>query len=305
MLFRREKFNIRRFGSRELRLRINRVHTRRRTFGGPSTSRISRIFTLFKRAKVWKTSLAVFFLLAVYFLFVSNFMLVSNASFAGNNQVSTDRLGEIFEQNAAGRRFLIRKNHFVFMTEGRLNRMFAGVNEIKRVNSNRKWPNGVEIQITERNPGFVLNTGGKSYLIDDEGMAVNESSMPGLPAVVNLNNDELKIGDAALPLKLAAFILSMHRTWPAKINSEIAGIKISKLDSSEVQFDSQESWAVFFDINRSVISQLNNLSIILSQQIPIKDRSKLAYIDLRSDKWVYYCFRGTACSQEPIPVASP
>jgi hypothetical protein len=58
-----------------------------------------------------------------------------------------------------------------------------------------------------------------------------------------------------------------------------------------------------FDTTRSVITQLNDLSVLLNKQIAAKDRARLAYIDLRLAKWAYYCFKATPCHQEVIEPA--
>ena len=82
---------------------------------------------------------------------------------------------------------------------------------------------------------------------------------------------------------------------------EIKEAKVPGIAASEAQFVTSEGWGVFFDVNRSVASQLSNLSLLLSRQIPAKDRNRLAYIDLKLPKWAYYCFKNTPCSSVSKP----
>lgn len=66
-----------------------------------------------------------------------------------------------------------------------------------------------------------------------------------------------------------------------------------------MQFVSSEGWEVFFDINRAVDSQLSNLNLIITRQVPAKNRLELAYIDMRVDKSVYLCYKSSACVEQP------
>jgi len=120
-----------------------------------------------------------------------------------------------------------------------------------------------------------------------------------LVLVIDQAQEDVVVGEVLSNPKLTAFILSMYRSWPKKVSSGVTVVKIASKTSQEVQFESAEGWSAFFDVNRSALSQLGNLSLILSRRIPQEQRENLAYIDLRLEKWVYYCFNNTPCSSEP------
>jgi len=145
-------------------------------------------------------------------------------------------------------------------------------------------------------------------LIDDEGIVVNQIDSSSAPKNMLIVEDQLTedfaSGEILHNAKLAAFVLSMSKQWDSKINTPVSLVKFPGKESSEVQFVTKEGWAVFFDTTRPVASELKDLVVLLNIQIAAKDRGNLAYIDLRLDKWAYYCFKAAACSQQPQPDAA-
>jgi cell division septal protein FtsQ len=198
--------------------------------------------------------------------------------------------------------FLIPQNHYLFMNRGRVDKIVtAAIADVREVTkTTRHWPNGIDIEISERKPGFALIVKGKSFIVDEEGTVMEQAVAADLPQVVDELEDDIVVGEILPNPKATAFIVSMAKNWTTKIDSPVVGIKIPGKASTEVQFTSADGWSAFFDINRPVLVQLSSLALILSKQIAPKDRAKLAYIDLRSDKWVYYCFKATPCSVEPV-----
>lgn len=261
------------------------------------------IFPSLGRGKV-KYAAGLILLVIFYYLVVSDRLLVTELTLAGNNQVSYEQVKSVLDAAANNRLLLMRQNHYLLMTRGRVNRMVTKsipeVREVVRVN--RTWSNQIEIEIAERNPGFVLSVRDRKFLVDEGGVVLKEViEENGLPLVFNQSQeDEVVVGELLSNAKMVAFILSMHRTWDSKMEAKIAAIKIPSKGSYEVQFTAASGWTAFFDVNRPVAVQLESLSVILNKQIAAKDKARLAYVDMRSEKWVYYCFTGSACAQQPV-----
>jgi hypothetical protein len=168
---------------------------------------------------------------------------------------------------------------------------------IKEVKTTRSWPDKINIEITERNPALSFSVKDKNYLIDDQGFVVKELTAPSSQLnIVDAVDDNINIGET-INGKLIPFIISMEKSWPGRVAVPLSFGRIPGKGSSEVEFITTEGWSAFFSTDRPVNSQLNNLGLILSKQIPARDRAKLAYIDLRLAKWAYYCYKQTPCQQ--------
>ena len=242
--------------------------------------------------------------LLIYFLIISDALLIKEVTVRGNTQVSTAQIDEVLSANANSRLFFIKKNHFLLMSEGRVNKLLTkGIPTIKSItNSDRKWPNKITIEIVEHTPGFVIESNGNYFLIDDEGVIVEEVQDPKSFLVVHDQlTESFARGDRLPNQKLVPFIMTMNKSWNSKITTPIDTIKFPGKSSTEVQFITTTGWAVLFDTGRSVAVQLSDLSVILSKQIRASELPNLAYIDLRLNKWAYYCFKQSPCEQQPIP----
>src|SRR3989344_840929 len=147
-----------RFGSMEFRNKIKaagnykRVYLKNEGKSKFSIIRIICVITLF---------------LLIYFLIISDALLIKEVTVRGNTQVSTAQIDEVLSANANSRLFFIKKNHFLLMSEGRVNKLLTkGIPTIKSITtSDRKWPNKITIEIVEHTPGFVIESNGNYFLI--------------------------------------------------------------------------------------------------------------------------------------------
>lgn len=276
----------------------------KRIYMGSRSGFFSHLLSLFTwRSKLFRAVLIVAVLFLFYYLFISDRFVITEVVLAGNKQVSAEQMQGVMDSLSNDRWLLIKKNHYLLMTQSRLNaELTARLSDVKEVsNTDRQGLHKIVIEIKERNPGFVFVVKGRKFLIDDGGSVVKEvAENPGLIEVVDQIEEDLVSGELLPNPKLVAFILSMQKSWSSKINSNITSVKVPGKGSSEVQFSTSEGWSAFFDVNRSVASQLSNLSAVLAKQIPVSDRAKLAYVDMRSEKWVYYCYKGAPCNAEAV-----
>jgi cell division septal protein FtsQ len=302
----------RRFGTKDFQSKVKQAQTYKRSSPVGSLNRKNRWVVLMGfRSKFFRIAWGIGLVTLAYFFIFSDFLKVDSLELVGNEKVTTEQVQTVLSNLGTRRTALVPKSNFFLLTRGRFNESLTqAVPLIKEVKSyKRVWPNKIVVEIDERNPGFVLRSNEQDYLVDDEGMVVKlNPDTQNLPLV---NDTVVENFDVGLPLpntKMVAFILSIHKQWPGKISTALAETKIPGKASNEVQIVTQEGWGVFFDTNRSVSSQLGNLSLILSNQVPTKDRPNLAYIDLRLSKWAYFCYKNTPCvagAQEPQPTVEP
>ena len=296
----------RRYGSKEFQNKIKKAQNYKRVFD-PRT----RGFIAVVLHKLYLDSILVKLVLLLivggsgYYLFFSPYFLVTQVEVANAVQVHTEQAQTIIDEQSNSRWFFIPKNHMIFMSATNLQHLIAEKYPlVKAVNKHKRlWPNKIYLELEERHPGFALSINSKLYLVDEEGLVVKELQDPeGLPLVIDTVIEPVELEERLNNIKMVGFVLSGARTWPSKINSEIKEIRVPGKASTQVQFISSEGWGVFFDVNRSAESQLTNLSTILTRQIPAKERLNLVYIDLRFDKWAYYCYKNSPCeAQEQVP----
>ncbi len=298
MLWFRRKRKIdpkRRYNSREFRLRVKRAESYKRPFI-PLVGASQFSFRFLRYAVL------ALVLTAGYFLLISRYFLVTEVSIAGNQAVPAAQIEQAVVLAGNQRFLLIPKNHILLLGKGRTNQIVIDnlffIREV--VSVDRLWPNKIAIEVRERRPGFVLEVPSGKFLVDEDGLVVKASDgVETLPHVVDQTQEDVVIGEVLPNPKLTPFIISMFQAWPNKLTSNIAHIQIAKKSTQEIQFVSSEGWSVFFDVNRSAQSQLTDLAVVLARQIPLSERGRLAYVDLRLEKWVYYCYKATPCASVP------
>lgn len=293
----------RRYGGKEFQNKIKKAQSYKRVFDPTGRGiRAAIVRALRLDSFLVRLVLTAVILGGGYFLFISPYFLVTQLSVSGNEQVQTAQIEQVFRDEARGRNIFVPKNHLLVLSKSRMQKMLSSqlplVKEIKRYK--RVWPNKIEMEIVERHPGFALTVDGRIYLVDDGGLIVKElSDAQGLPVVLDQVSEPIEAGERLNNAKLVGFLLSASRQWTGKINSQIKEIKIPGKAATQAQFMSTEGWGVFFDISRPAEVQLSNLALILNRQIPAGRRLQLAYIDLRFDKWAYYCYKNQPCEAQP------
>ncbi|HYE22417.1 MAG TPA: FtsQ-type POTRA domain-containing protein [Verrucomicrobiae bacterium] len=289
----------RRFGTREFQSRVKEAQNYKRPYNPIDLNRPPRWMVIIGLKSKFYRVLWLGLIAAFAYLFMfSDLMLIDSVKVSGTNRVSQEQVLSAIDNFSGERTFFIPKNNFFLMSKARVNESLkSAIPLVKEIKSyKRTWPNRVELEVVERDPGFVLQVDDKKYLVDDEGVVIKDDAAGlDLPLVIDQVTENFDIGLPLPNTKMVAFILSMHKQWGTKINSPISIAKIPGKASNEVQIVSEEGWGVFFDTTRSVTSQLDNLSLVLSRQIPARERPNLAYIDLRLSKWAYYCFKNSPC----------
>jgi cell division septal protein FtsQ len=300
---RRKMEASRRFGSREFKNKIKKAQDYKRSFDPRNRGAMGELlhFLHLDSPLVALPTIGILGL-AFYYLFVSSYFLVTDVQVVGAQQVPAEQIKAAIQSSANSRWLFIPKNHLLLMSES--NTLEALAEEMPLIKEmakyRRVWPNGVKMEIVERKPGFAFNVNGRSYMVDEEGVVVKElDGANGLVTVYDQVTEDISPGERLNNTKLVVFIMSALKHWPTKINTNIKEIKVPGKASTQVQIVSNEGWGVFFDTTRPVESQVSNLSLILNRQIPASNRLRLAYIDLRFDKWAYYCYKNSPCESQP------
>ena len=243
--------------------------------------------------------------LIFYYLAISNRFLVREAeilddgfSRADVNQV----LGAMSGNRVA---LVIPSNHFLVFNQKRLlatlQKDFPEIRSVSRFH--KAFPNRVELELEKRRALFVWQSGNEYFMIDQDGAVFQQ--FPGLPAgeneilIVDKNASPVQIGQKLNIGKALGFIQNIQDQWLRYIHeTDITGFTLPSKQSSDILATTSTGFQIYFDLDRSVTIQLENLRLVLREQIRPETYSGLSYIDMRLATIAYYCYKDAPCALE-------
>lgn len=249
----------------------------------------------FGMAALWTVAGVV----AVYTLFFSSLHQIDEVRVTGMRDIGGDRL------EIAVREFLSRKtfrmfpgdNYFLFSgdrLEGDLAERFP---KLASVRVEKHFPHSIEVSVTERDRIFLWCSGGRCFLVDGDGCAADarfaeqEMNEPFLVRFTDESATPVAPGECFIPSGLPGSVLSIERglreefgfsvLLPATSPSRISG---------EIRFRVEEGWEVWLNAAIPPGKTFSALRAVLETEIPEGRRTKLRYIDLRTENKAFYSF---------------
>ena len=120
-----------------------------------------------------KITVAGFIFLIIYFILFSQFFLIKEIKIEGNKNILSSDIKEVINKNISQPvlKFIPGNNFFLNKDEDVETLLLNEFSEIKSVKLNKKFPDLLEIKITEKNPLIIWCRLDNCYYIDDNGIA--------------------------------------------------------------------------------------------------------------------------------------
>jgi len=240
-----------------------------------------------------------FFVGAIFYvLFFSPWTKISEVSVFGNETLEMSIIQEAVKGEMRGKYFnWLEKNNYLLIKEDKLeNNLVERFKKIKKVEVKKKFPDRLEISMEERKEFLVFCGGEKCFLLDEWGRVLSEISQEkfselgeNLTILKSEKSRELKVQDLVLGEGFSQYILEIKTELKNRLALE-AGKEVftPQLISGDLRFKTEEGWLVYFDKNIPVEKEIKMLETFLAEKLKDIPRENLEYIDLRSDKKIYY-----------------
>ena len=180
---------------------------------------------------------------------------------------------------------LIKKSIFFLKTK-KIEEAIRGDTAVKEVDVKLKYPDKVIVKIVEVKPSIIWITEGESFEIDDRGYVVGKNEKKDLPKVYDLLNIKVSLGERVASPTFVNYIIELNDNF-----EKITGVGVGKIIIydilSDVRVKSTSSWTAYFNASKDPVSQLKNLTRVLSE-VSNKSKKKLDYIDMRLETRIFY-----------------
>lgn len=179
----------------------------------------------------------------------------------------------------------LNKNLLIFSVpklEKEIKNEFLSIKEIK---ISKKIPDKLIVELKEREI-FAQYCAKDCFWVDKEGMIFEKTKESNLIKIGSkeIKNLGEKITDSQKMSKIASILDNLK-------NMEIGVVQIYFLNSTEIDFKTQDGFSIFFDLEKDSNWQIEKLKIAFEKEITKEKRKNLQYIDLRFGDFVNYKFK--------------
>lgn len=222
----------------------------------------------------------------VYFIFLSGIFQVKNIILINNRSVILEEvektLDPIYKKKLLNLEF---NNILFFKSQEAKSLLLKKYPRLSSIEIKRKFPDTLEIKVQEREGVIVWDIGDKRYLIDEEGVAFSEClGESNLPKVVDSKKLPIDLNSQIINSDFINFVLQLLEKLP-KENIAINSVTISE-SIYDIEIGTQKGYKIYFDIRRSLDSQINKLRTLLEKIGG--EVNYIQYIDLRIENKVFY-----------------
>lgn len=217
------------------------------------------------RPKFLAAVLIVALLFTLYEMFNADLFFVSALRVKGNRVVTRDEIDRV-----AG----LRGWNIFFVEPDAVVANIRTLPEFKQAQVYVDLPNVVQVYVTERNPRFVWEAGGKNYWVDDDGVAMRPRGMIGNGwQVRDAEGAAVKYGERVNTdaFNAAASLINAWKQAPRYFEwTRAHGLTLRD----------QHGWLVYFGSANQMPDKLTALQIVTTQLL--KDKRQVTFIDLGS-----------------------
>ncbi len=158
--------------------------------------------------------------------------------------------------------------------------------ELKDVTVSRRWPDGLAVSVTQKEPALGWSTGNQRYLLDRDGTIIGEfPDGSKLPIIIDGSNLPVKTGQQVVTARFITFSKAVAAGLPG------VGLAVREVRVQDTTFDLyvvvNKPYRLLFDTSRPAEDQLKDLKTVLAS-LTAQKKVPTDYIDLRISGKAYY-----------------
>lgn len=222
-------------------------------------------------------------IMGLAYIFYGNYFRVTDISISGNEEIEVSEIAD-YANSRLNRSKIIPFYNYWLVGEKFSNDIRDNF-YLKEVKFIKKFPNKITLEVKEKEPKFILNSGGQSYLLDDQGTNMGPLSDEKKEKFFDLlkikDNIGIDIIDADQLISTKE-IFVIYKTLNFLDKNGITFNNIEKNAFNEIAVILSGGVKIIFDVEENIDKQLGKLD-------GIKDDMKTAteYIDVRFGDKVY------------------
>lgn len=237
----------------------------------------------------------------IFSLFFSDFLRINRMELEGVEELEENKVNEVLLSYISGNYLkVIPKNNLIVSSERKLKeRLMRDFRKIKDVKIEKKFPDAINVKITERKSLILWCSGGPCYIVDENGYAYSgidldseEAKQNNLVKLVDNSAKPVNFGEYVLEREIAGLISNVNEELKKELNLDTEEEFFTQTRvSGDVKIRIKDGYALFIDARQPLEATLNTLKIFLENEDIKKKTKDLEYVDLKVEGKVYYKFK--------------
>lgn len=156
--------------------------------------------------------------------------------------------------------------------------------ELEKIKIQKGLPDTLKVTGQYYQSKIVWKSGGRSYLLNSDGVVIKEvEGATDLPIVLDNKDLAVSLGRQVISKNFIDFILEVYSQFADKIGFKIVNFEIDET-VFHVKALTDQGWYIKFDTTRNYQNQLDDLSKFLAE----KNLEIREYVDVRVEGRIYY-----------------
>ncbi|MBT4849675.1 FtsQ-type POTRA domain-containing protein [Candidatus Parcubacteria bacterium] len=237
--------------------------------------------------KVLKIILGIFIILIIQSIFQIKYLQVDKIVLQNNQDLTFEDINGAIDSSLTANKLLVfKKNNFFLLDTDELKNILLENFNLDDVTVVKKYPDILEITVTEKISQFIWQKDDSIYLLDNKG--VLNRQIRGVDQKYLILKDfrtQRPVGDQIFSNNEIETINQIYLLWDEMIGDspKLANININ--DTWDLELHTEIGFYVKVDINEDISQQLSVLKEIISENITGID---IDYIDVRFGDKVYF-----------------
>jgi cell division septal protein FtsQ len=181
-----------------------------------------------------------------YIIFGTKYFIIKNINITGNKNITTEEINNILNPYLEKKfLFLIPHNNYWFFNTNRgvevIQNSVSNKFALESVKIEKKWPDTINLSITERIPGLVWMTNNNYYYLDLKGIATQkidkiEDINADFPKITDLNNKPVELDKQVINEKIVNYILNLEKNFTNQTSLKIDSYSIPEVTCQEQEY---------------------------------------------------------------------
>lgn len=210
---------------------------------------------------------------------------VSQVAVSGNSVIPTSEIQREIEQSFSRHPF---SKNLLTLWMASIEDDLLSDQRISSAAISLRWPNRLNVRVSERQLSLIWQSGSNQYLVDNKGVAVAEATgaRPSLALIIDTTSLPVKVGSRVAPQSFVIFVAGIAEKITPKTGLAVTSMSIPET-TSELDVKTTGGYVVKFDTTGGVEEQISSLKTVLTTLSRIQ-KKPAQYIDLRVPGKAYY-----------------